>query len=127
MKTLEDRLRIARKMVGQSFVRVVENIKAPEIYPVRDNDEMLSVLYAPDPVTGLPCSNAALLYKDKDKPEVQEYIQKRLFQVRQSVAGAESADDAIQAIRGYHEDLASFGSRLRDNFFKPSTPVESEV
>lgn len=127
MKTLVDRLRIARKMVGQSSVQVIQNTIAPESYPVRDNDEMLSVLYAPDPVTGLPCSNAALLYKDKDKPEVQEYIQKRLFQVRQSVAGAESADDAISAIRGYHEDLASFGSRLRENFFKPSTPVESEV
>lgn len=127
MKTLDERLRVARKMVGQSSVRIIENIKAPESYPVRDNDEMLSVLYAPDPVTGLPSSNAALLYKDKDKPEVQEYIQKRLFQVRQSVAGAESADDAIQAIRGYHEDLASFGTRLRENFFKPSTPVESEV
>lgn len=116
-----------RKFIG--FERLSEYKPNPIVsspQPVKKQDELLSVIYAPDPRTGLPSSDVAMLMKNKDNPEVQRYIQQRIQIHHESVAGAQSPDDAIQAIRKYREDVVSYANRLRDGFNPEPTSEEGE-
>ena len=82
----------------------------------KENDELMSVVFAPDPVTGLPCTDIGFMMKHKDKPEIAQYIQQRLQVAHESGVGSDNPDDALLAIRKYKEDIISYAQRIRDNF-----------
>lgn len=90
------------------------NVSSPA--PVKKQDEMISLIYAPDPVTGLPSSDVGMLLKHQDRPEVQRYIQQRLQISHESVRGADNPDDALTAIRAYKEDVRAYAQRMKDAF-----------
>lgn len=117
-----------RKFIGFENIpddRVRPIVSSP--IPVKKQDEMVSLLYAPDPVTKLPSSDIAMMMKNKDNPEVQRYIQQRIQIHHDSVAGSDSADDALSAIRRYKEDVVSYANRLRDNFKTEQTSEEGDA
>lgn len=93
-----------------------QRVNVPSSAPVKKQDEMISLIYAPDPVTRLPSSDVGMLLKHQDRPEVQRYIQQRLQLAHESVRGAENPDDALTAIRAYKEDVRTYAQRLKDAF-----------
>lgn len=93
-----------------------QRVNVPSPSPVKKQDEMISLIYAPDPVTGLPSSDVGMLLKHQDRPEIQRYIQQRLQISHESVRGADNPDDALTAIRAYKEDVSTYVQRMKDTF-----------
>lgn len=94
----------------------IQRVIVPSLAPVKKQDEMISLIYAPDPVTGLPSSDVGMLLKHQDRPEIQRYIQQRLQFAHESVKGVDNPDDALSAIRAYKEDIRSYAQRMKDTF-----------
>lgn len=116
-----------RTFIGLSHLSVntCERHFVSDIYPIKKQDEMLSLIYAPDPVTGLPSNDVAMLLKNRDNPEIQRYIQQRLMIARDSVRGADNPDDALASIRAYKEDVIAYAQRMKDTF-SPAEKVAGE-
>lgn len=100
-----------------------QRVNVPTLAPVKKQDEMISLIYAPDPVTKLPSSDVGMLLKHQDRPEVQRYIQQRLQIAHESVRGAANPDDALTAIRAYKEDVRSYAQRMKVAF----SPAEEDA
>lgn len=111
-------IKTLRKFVGYQDLPDNPSQLNREFVPqgVTKTDEMMSLIYAPDPVHGIPSNDIAMLMKHKDKPEVQAYIQQRIQVAHESVAGCDNPDDALKAVRGYKEDLFAYSERMRKSF-----------
>lgn len=107
-----------RKFTGLENVRESKNLTSPEEspLPIKKQDEMMSLVYAPDPITGIPSNDIAMMLKNRDNPDVQRYIQQRLQVARESYKGAENPDDALTAIRAYKEDVVAYAKRMKEEF-----------
>lgn len=61
-------------------------------------DQVTEVIYAPNPVTGLPDGDVSLYLNDKTAPEVKMFIEQKLLQPLPHRAGAPSDDVAMEMI-----------------------------
>lgn len=83
--------------------------------PVKDwNDQILSKVFAPDPVTGNPASDAFMLLNTKN-PALQDYIVNNLrTPVPDNSHGVEDPDDALTLSKDVFESRNEYFERLRD-------------
>lgn len=91
-----------------TFVPVVESA------PPRSIDPALAVVFAPDPVTGLPNSDIAQFVNPSTSPEVSAYIKNRLMIENPSSPRTSNSDDAFKSIPHIGESLTEYGSRMAD-------------
>lgn len=64
------------------------------------DDVLLDVVYAPHPITGLPCGDIQQFMSKNISPEVREYINTRLMRQtpRASLPDVELSDDELAAL-----------------------------
>lgn len=91
-----------------TFVPVVDSA------PPRSIDPALAVVFAPDPVTGLPNSDIAQFVNPNTSPEVAAYIKHRLMTENPSSPRTSNADDAFKSIPHIGENLSEYGTRMAD-------------
>lgn len=77
-------------------------------------DEIGSLIFAPDPKTGIPRSDLALVMSNSARPEVAEYIRQTLQRSLPSSERYENEDDALRFTKNIRESLEAYGNRLRE-------------
>ena len=94
-----------------------DNVDKPPVIKVKKQkiDKLLSILFAPSPVTGFPQSTYSILLGKKTDPEVRRYIEDFMHQSKVERESADLSDDVLFATserRG--ESTEQYFSRLRD-------------
>lgn len=95
--------------------RVYDNESKVDILP---NDpsvaELTAVVFAPDPVTGLPSSDIARIMASDTNPQVAQYIRDNLMSPNPNYQpGVDDPDLALEFIPRDGENFEQFSSRLR--------------
>lgn len=82
------------------------------------SDPIQAEIFAPDPETGFPRSDIALMLNKDTAPEIRQYIQDNILRAIPGTAdfGSDdaSADLALQMVKTRHESLVQYSNRLRD-------------
>ena len=81
-------------------------------------DELTESIFAPDPLTGVPRSDIALMMSKDTRPEVAQYIRDTLQQPRQSIS-TDDPDFALSTIKDRRESIQAYADRLRSMFQSP--------
>lgn len=76
--------------------------------------ELIDVIYAPDPVSGLPTGDFAQFMSDKTDPAVRAYIQQALLQPQTPVDSVPAVleDSLGDLVRGRYETAFEYSQRL---------------
>ena len=90
-----------------------QDLKQGEV--VKTGDELTETIFAPDPFTGVPRSDIALMMSKDTRPEVAQYIRDALQQPRQSIS-TDDPDFALSTIKDRRESLQEYADRLRSLF-----------
>ena len=105
-----------RKMNFFGFESIDNTLPIVNPQPVvepREQDDIISTLCAPDPLTGLPDSGLAIAVTRTSEPAVREYIQSVLLKPNpDSDVKAVNADDALELIRHAGEFESAYDDRL---------------
>lgn len=80
------------------------------------DDQLFSVIFAPDPFTRLPTSDVAVYLSDKVDPSIREFVGSQLLRSNGEVGGVPDvvADDLLDYVRGADESVADYAVRIRD-------------
>lgn len=89
--------------------------KASSQMPEVADQELVSLIFAPDPRTGLPRSDLSVIMSKDSAPEVAQYIRDNLMQVRsEGVSAGDDADLALASIKSREESIIAYAERLRE-------------
>lgn len=97
------------EMSAERLQKASQNMQV-EFLPV---DGVMEILFAPDPVTGVPRSDLAMLMAKDSRPEVSQYIRENLMKELPSTNRTDDPDRAIEFTKSRHESLQEYGERLR--------------
>lgn len=79
-----------------------------------DDDDVLGTIFAPDPVTGIPRSDLAIVMSASSAPEISQYIRDQLMRPRDNVVSTDDAQMALDMTMTKKDSLESYASRLRE-------------
>lgn len=99
------------EFAGVDFNRAVDG--ADFVPPVSQQDEMLSLIFAPDPDMGLPRSDLAIVMSKDTAPEIARYIQDTLQRPLPERSLSDNPDDCLAFIKAKNERLSDYADRLR--------------
>lgn len=87
-------------------------VKEPPVFKKTNNDEVYKLIFAPDPVTGWPCSSLGVYVKSQNS-EVRDYI-KQHFLVDKGTGydGYSDPDLALDGVKTSHETKDEYFARL---------------
>lgn len=77
-------------------------------------DDILGTIFAPDPVTGIPRSDLAIVMTASSAPEISQYIRDQLMRPRDNVVSTDDAQMALDMTMTKKDSLESYASRLRE-------------
>lgn len=105
----------------------VVDITEVEVKHDSDN-QLLDVIYAPDPFTGLPQSDIAVYLSDKVDPAIREFVASQLMQPNPDIKGVsdEQSDILFDLIRQDGESVADYAVRVREIVAQDSVIREKE-
>lgn len=104
---------------------VVRNYVAPSrVHPptvnASDDSELIQSVFASDPVTGWPSSDAAYILSRDSNPVIADYVSRNLMQSHRSSSLGDDKDFALFSIKGKYESVSDYASRLKSKL----TPSE---
>lgn len=87
----------------------------------KDSDNILNLIFAPDPVSGIPRSDLAVMYSKDTAPEISQYVRDTLMQpIAPSITDENGnpvfcpdADAALDTMRNKGESFVEYAERLR--------------
>ena len=79
-------------------------------------NQLLDVIYAPDPFTRLPQSDIAVYLSDKVDPAIREFVASQLMTPNPNPQGVDdaNADILFDLVRQDNESVADYAVRIRD-------------
>lgn len=94
----------------------------------KDEDDIMHLIFAPDPLTGMPRSDLAVIMSKDSAPEVAKYIQDTLLRpvVTEGPSGTMDADEALDAMRNHGESFETYANRIRELAQKSFKKKDSE-
>lgn len=79
----------------------------------RQGEQLSELLFAPDPNTGIPRSDIALVMSADTRPEIAQYIRDNLLRPDPyAKLGSENADVALEMVQGKYESTEKYVERL---------------
>lgn len=99
-QTYEDKVRLEKECIY---------IKSESIQP---DNSMLNIIYAPDPISGNPCSD--LFFQLSNDPSVKEYIARELQSYRIQMEKVDDKDLALDFTKTQFEATEKYFERLRN-------------
>lgn len=72
------------------------------------------LIFAPDPITGIPRSDLAFIMSKDASPEVAMYIRDTLMKPTQSTSVTTDADFALDSVKSRYESVEEYATRIRD-------------
>lgn len=84
---------------------------------VKPEDSLISIIYSPDPISGLPTGDLNFWVSDKVNPQIKDFILSRLMQDTSSAVNAKLPDgisdaDAFALSRHSGESVSQYVERL---------------
>lgn len=102
----------------KSFRQIKDNptVKSRIVKSVQYGDENLQkIIFACDPITGVPRSDLQYMMSQDSSPEIAEYVRRNYLQQNKSVnSKTEDADSAIEMVQERRETLSNYAERLKD-------------
>lgn len=97
---------------------------------VRDqrNEGLIDVIFAPDPVTGIPCSDIGYIMSQDSNPQVAQFVRDNLLRLVPEGVRFNSADTALDLTPEAGESIGAFADRLKQSIqdlVKSSTKQKS--
>lgn len=115
-----------RHLEGLSFEDPVV-CDVPEASVLKSGDEILDVIFSPDPVTGLPSGSLSMYLSDKTNDEVRSYIEKNLL-FDTSSSAVTSSPEVYSKFRNEIQGLQSdFIARCSRNRFESLQDYERRI
>lgn len=114
----------AFRLIGTPCVIDIE-----EVAPKNDaENQLLDVIYAPDPLTGLPQSDVAVYLSDKVDPAIREFVASQLMSPNPNPQGVDDANSDIlfDLVRQDGESVADYAVRVREIVAQDSVIREKE-
>lgn len=87
---------------------------------------LFDTIFAPDPVTGNPMSDLAIVMSRDARPEVAQFIRDTLMSPVSDGSSIGDADFALDATKSRLESIESYATRLRDIVSKYNTSDNSD-
>jgi len=88
-----------------------------DLVPVSDDKELEQVIFAPDPITGIPRSDLGLIMSKDTAPEVSQYIRDHLMQPASTPQLLGSDDDsanlALASVKLTSQSFDDYAEGLR--------------
>lgn len=84
------------------------------VSPVMDNDDILGTIFAPDPVTGIPRSDLAIVLSKCSAPEISQYIRDQLMRPVDTGVSCDDAQLALDMTMTKKDSFESYASRLKE-------------
>ena len=78
-----------------------------------NNDPLITQIFAPDPVTGIPSSDLGIILSKDSAPEVAQYIRDTLMKPHLS-KGTEDGEFALESMRKSNESIEAYAARLKE-------------
>ena len=114
MKRVIPRFREFRHMDDSRLVVETIDYIPSESDVVRQEDSVINLIFAPDPDTGVPRSDLALMFSKDKSPEIAQYIQDTLMRPVNDGSGAPDADTALEFMCSRSERVEDYANRLRE-------------
>lgn len=109
-------------------IKEVQSYKEDWLYDkVEQNsdNQILSLVFIPNPKTGRPDSTLSLMLSDKERPQVREFIQQNLFRPA-SRQGFDNPDDAINMCGDVHDQIGSETDAFKDRIINFVNELRSQ-
>lgn len=112
-------LRIVKKYPEYYNVELTEESLKPvelsgDIVDNSSDSDLMNVIFAPDPLTGFPRSDLAIVMSKDSNPVISEYIHDTLMKVKETGAAAPDADAAIVGVKSRNETFEEYANRLKE-------------
>lgn len=83
--------------------------------PDAEQEALYKMIYAPDPETGVPRSDLAIVYSKDADPQLARFIQDTLQRSHpQEGVSFDNPDDAIELMKNRSESFEKYSARLRE-------------
>ena len=114
----------AFRLIGSPCVVDVEEIEEKQ----SSDNQVLDVIYAPDPFTRLPQSDVAVYLSDKVDPAIREFVASQLLTPNPNPQGVDDSNSDIlfDLVRQDGESVADYAVRIRDIVASDSVIREKE-
>lgn len=102
----------AFRFIGSPFVVDVQEVELKN----DATNQLLDVIYAPDPFTGLPQSDIAVYLSDKVDPAIREFVASQLMTPNPNPQGVDDANSDIlfDLVRQDSETVFDYAVRVRE-------------
>lgn len=84
----------------------------------KDPDSLEKVIFAPNPITGVPTSDVAVILANDSNPAVSQYIRDNLMRPIQGEPGTDDADLALASVKSDTESVEEYAERLKSEVNK---------
>ena len=114
----------AFRMIGAFCVVDCEEVEMKN----DSQNQLLDVIYAPDPFTGLPQSDIAVYLSDKVDPAIREFVASQLMTPNPNPQGVDDANSDIlyDLVRQDGESVSDYAVRVREMVAQDSLIREKE-
>lgn len=114
----------AFRLVGSPCVVDVQKVESKN----DSENQLLDVIYAPDPFTGLPQSDIAVYLSDKVDPAIREFVASQLMSPNPNPQGVDDANSDIlfDLVRQDGESISDYAVRIREIVAQDSVTREKE-
>lgn len=114
----------AFRFVGSPCVVDVQDVEVKN----DSENQLLDVIYAPDPFTGLPQSDIAVYLSDKVDPAIREFVASQLMTPNPNPKGVDDANSDIlfDLVRHDGESVSDYAVRVREIVAQDSVIREKE-
>ena len=114
----------AYRLIGQPCVVDCEDVEMKN----DAENQLLDVIYAPDPFTGLPQSDIAVYLSDKVDPAIREFVASQLMTPNPNPKGVDDANSDIlfDLVRQDGESVSDYAVRVREIVSQDSLIREKE-
>lgn len=112
------RFRGLRVMTKEQAEKLRDNRRLNIEKSTIDENDCLSAIFAPDPITGNPASD--LYFDCKNNNELRQYINDELQRFHLDTPKTSNVDDALAFTKSIFESRQEYAKRLRDFVAKQS-------
>ena len=83
-----------------------------ESVDIESQDPLISTIFAPDPDTGIPRSDLAVVMSRDTSPEISQFIRDTLMRPLPDGVTSADSDAALEFVKGRSERLGQYAQRL---------------
>lgn len=109
-----DEIRQLRGYERIGLISCTKILNMSSLSTVKDDDDVLGTIFAPDPVTGIPRCDLAIVMSKSSAPEIGQYIRDQLMRPVDTGVSCDDAQLALDMTMTKKDSFESYASRLKE-------------